>query len=311
MNVLFIFRAPEFSPNMEDKDALILKSVAERVENLGCTVRFMKEENLTESDFSEIDLKGTRYSETDLKNTNLTGVDLKNTNLTEALANVQAVFSMGRRMETLKILKQMEGQGVRVFNSPASIDLCCNRMKLVQQLDKGNIPMPQTIAANLDEALQMLELPFWMKRGDGYSQNPHDVAFINDAADAVDQAIWMKQQGYRTVVSSRHIEGDLLKFYGVCGTDSPFFYWYYAADGHSKFGLEKNNGAKHGYEFNQEHLADICTKAAGIANLNVYGGDCIVDKNGEIYLIDLNDWPSFSKCREQAAEAISKLIENV
>ncbi len=276
MNILFIFRAPEFSPNMEDKDALILKSVAERVENLGCTVRFMKE-----------------------------------TDLTETQTDVQTVFSMGRRAETLKILKQMEGQGVRVLNSPASIDLCCNRMKLVQQLKKGNIPMPQTIVANLDEALQILELPFWMKRGDGYSQNPQDVAFITDAAAAVDQAIWMKQQGYKTVVSSRHIDGDLLKFYGVYSEDNPFFYWYYAADGHSKFGLEKNNGAKHEYEFNQKHLADICMRAAEIANLSVYGGDCIVDRNGEIYLIDLNDWPSFSKCGEQAAEAISRLVDNV
>ena len=31
----------------------------------------------------------------------------------------------------------------------------------------------------------------------------------------------------------------------------------------------------------------------------VYGGDAIVKSNGTYVIIDFNDWPSFSRCREE------------
>jgi len=40
----------------------------------------------------------------------------------------------------------------------------------------------------------------------------------------------------------------------------------------------------------------------------VYGGDAIVQADGSFYIIDFNDWPSFSPCVNAAAEAISQLI---
>ena len=36
----------------------------------------------------------------------------------------------------------------------------------------------------------------------------------------------------------------------------------------------------------------------------MYGGDAIVTSDGDFYIIDFNDWPSFASCREAAAEAI-------
>ena len=40
----------------------------------------------------------------------------------------------------------------------------------------------------------------------------------------------------------------------------------------------------------------------------IYGGDAII-ADDTAYLIDLNDWPSFSACREDAAKAIAQLIK--
>ena len=40
----------------------------------------------------------------------------------------------------------------------------------------------------------------------------------------------------------------------------------------------------------------------------IYGGDAIIGSDGIARLIDLNDWPSFSACREEAADAIAGLI---
>ena len=38
------------------------------------------------------------------------------------------------------------------------------------------------------------------------------------------------------------------------------------------------------------------------------GGDLIIGHDGVARLIDLNDWPSFSACRSEAADAIAKLV---
>jgi glutathione synthase/RimK-type ligase-like ATP-grasp enzyme len=50
--------------------------------------------------------------------------------------------------------------------------------------------------------------------------------------------------------------------------------------------------------------AEQLAKAVG---LQVYGGDCIVREDGSYCVIDFNDWPSFSRCRDEAATAISSL----
>lgn len=289
MNVLFIFRDPEFSPNMADKDAAILEAVADCVKDKGHAIRFMKESELTETEQTHT---GVRTDE-----------------LIDVQTDVQVVFSMGRYESTVRILKGMEHRGVRVFNSPASVGLSADRAELTKRLMEGNIPVPPTTIAGLDGEVQCPGFPCWMKRGDGFSQNPEDVAFVDSEDKAKEHCEWMRRQGYKSAVCSAHLDGDLVKFYGVTSGTQPLFYWYYAADGHSKFGLERQNGSAQGYDFNRDSLRSVCESAAKTVGLSVYGGDCIVDKDGGIFLIDLNDWPSFSKCRLDAAVAISSLVD--
>ena len=61
-----------------------------------------------------------------------------------------------------------------------------------------------------------------------------------DEAEKLLNDFW--QRGVESVVVNEHLKGDLIKFYGVEGTD--FFYWFYPSKrGHrSKFGLEVING---------------------------------------------------------------------
>ena len=40
----------------------------------------------------------------------------------------------------------------------------------------------------------------------------------------------------------------------------------------------------------------------------IFGGDCIITPDGKINIIDLNDWPSFSPCAEEASEAIAAAV---
>ena len=106
---------------------------------------------------------------------------------------------------------------------------------------------------------------------------------------------------------NKHLKGDLIEFYGVAGTD--FFYWFDPREGrHSKFGLEVINGFPTGIPFSIDDLRSICDKAAKVLNVHVYGGDCIVSPDGDIRIIDFNDWPSFAPCRKEAAIAIGTTI---
>ena len=50
-------------------------------------------------------------------------------------------------------------------------------------------------------------------------------------------------------------------------------------------------------------------RLAAVIGLDVYGGDCIVRSDGTFAIIDFNDWPSFSRCREEAAKAIALRVE--
>ena len=114
-------------------------------------------------------------------------------------------------------------------------------------------------------------------------------------------------RGIKRAVINRHLVGDLIKFYGIAG--QPFFYWFYPFEsGHSKYGLEAINGAARHIPFDENYLQEICRKAGEVLDVKIYGGDCIVDPDGSIRIIDFNDWPSFAPCRNEAAPWIAKAI---
>ena len=55
-------------------------------------------------------------------------------------------------------------------------------------------------------------------------------------------------------------------------------------------------------------MKNICQRAAEELNVVIYGGDCIVSPEGEMRIIDFNDWPSFAPCRNEAAPHIAKAV---
>jgi hypothetical protein len=117
-------------------------------------------------------------------------------------------------------------------------------------------------------------------------------------------------RGIERAVMNEHLVGDLVKFYGVAGTD--FFDWFYPSEKqHSKFGHEQINGVTHEIPFDTDYLQRLCNEAAHVLKVHIYGGDCIIDKDGTIRLIDLNDWPSFAPCRDQAAPYIAECIHRL
>ena len=150
---------------------------------------------------------------------------------------------------------------------------------------------------------------YWLKRGDAAAQSKGDVVFAADR-DTLRQAIAdMEQRGISEYTVSAHVVGDLVKFYGVFGTG--FFRYYYPTDdGQTKFDDERRNGSAHHYPFDISALQGETERLAEAVGIDIYGGDAIVRDDGSFCLIDFNDWPSFSRCREEASDAIASIIKS-
>ncbi|WP_216655760.1 hypothetical protein [Xylanibacter muris] len=205
--------------------------------------------------------------------------------------------SMGREDSTLEFLRRKEREGCLVVNSSYSVGLCCNRRRLNRVLCNAGIPLPPEKGNN----------GYWLKRADGVAECRSDVKYAVDADAMRKTYSEMRACGISDIIVSAHVEGDLIKFYGVRGTG--FFRTYYPGDdGISKFGDECINGIPHHYCYDRNWLCSLAERAAEAVGLDVYGGDCIVGSDGDIRIIDFNDWPSFSRCRDEAAEAIADRI---
>ena len=206
------------------------------------------------------------------------------------------IFSMARLPEILAILKFFT---IPVINTPEGVENCA-RTRLQAIMTSIGTPMPPQEGPD----------GYWLKRGDAAAQGRGDVVFCQ-TQEQLSQAIGeMEQRGITEHVVSAHVKGDLVKFYGVRGTD--FFRYYYPTDdGQTKFDDEQHNGQARHYPFDASDLQEQMTRLAEAVGIDIYGGDCIVREDGSYCVIDFNDWPSFSRCREEAADAIASRIENL
>ena len=205
--------------------------------------------------------------------------------------------SMGRHQTTLDYLREQEQRGMKVVNSTKGVEICVRRTLLERLMRSENIPMPT----------QEGTYGYWVKRGDASAQSAEDVVFAADT-DELDRAIRrFHERGIREVVVSGHVPGDVVKFYGVEGTG--FFRTCYPTDdGVTKYGDEERNGPARHYPFDVERLQKETERLSRLTGVPVYGGDAIVTEQGPFVIIDFNDWPSFSRCRVAAADAITAIL---
>ena len=278
LTIAGIRRGNQFSPNHVGNDAAIFSLTAEHLRQMGCVVNEYVETDLLLNDPSE-----------------------------------RFIFNMVRDWRSIRKLQKLEDKGYRVINSGYGIENC-TREKMTRLLMEQGIAHPRSLILPTDEdpteALEKAGFEYcWIKRGDFHAIHREDVTYVRNLEEAKTILKEYAIRGIPNAVINEHLVGDLVKFYGVEGTD--FFYWFYPSNmHHSKFGLEAINGTAKGLPFEVETLQQICNKAANVLNTQIYGGDCIVSDSGEIRLIDFNDWPSFAPCRNEAAAAIAQRIWN-
>ncbi len=274
-----IMRAGAYSPNHIGNDAAIFNAVAENLRKRGCIVNTYSEEQFITGQVSE-----------------------------------RVIVNMCREMKSIHKLQQLEDEGAVVINSGNGIENC-TRERMTRILIGSGIPYPDSVIVNTNEGVldALRSAGFeqcWIKRGDFHAMHKEDVSYVRHAVEAQEVVQEYFLRGIKRAVINRHLVGDLVKFYGVQG--SPFFFWFYPFDaGHSKYGYEAINGKSQGIEFSKEKLRDICQRASEVLDVKIYGGDCIISPEGDIRIIDFNDWPSFAPCRKEAAPHIAKCILSI
>jgi len=217
------------------------------------------------------------------------------------------IFSMAQNEAILTRLQQLEHQGVTVLNSTASIRNCY-RSRLSEILGHEsqrhkNLCYPEYIILGTADNIPA-DFPFkkgcWVKRGDFHAVRDNDVRFVENPAALHREMAEYATRGISHVVCQENITGHIIKFYGV--GDGFFSHRYMGLTGPDRYDLPE------GQEPDDLDLDSIRRNAALAARklgLAIYGGDCIVDAGGRLHFIDVNDWPSFRTCADEAAIAIS------
>ena len=267
-----IYRERQHSPGREFDDTEILRLVAKHVEAAGCQVQLKTPEGLSVTDTPLPSL----------------------------------VFLMCERAEVLSLLKPMEMKSIPHVN-PLQAVMNTYRDRMIPLLAASAIPIPrsQIIPSNSSDhghpspQLPTGPFPIWVKRADVHNTQSGDVEFTPSPEELRKALAALHDRGIPRVVLQQHIPGDLLKFYGIGKPlaghrKDVWFRWFY----HQDQELAR-------YPFSEEALQTLTQQAASALGLEVYGGDAIVTPRGEIFLIDINAWPSFALFREEAAAQIA------
>ena len=285
MKFIGITRGKRFSPNMSDNDMAIMREVGKRLNDQSHEVRLVSED-----DYLELE------------------------QLCQFMPD--AVFTMLRGNEGVNCLRRLESQGIPTLNCADAIENA-HRSRISRILYDNGLPIPKTVILDektfkydnhrLIQLIRGINTPCWIKNGQGWAQTDEDVVF-SETHNEVMKTIRRKHERNLNaeIIVCEHLYGDLVKFYGVEKTD--FFSWNYPDLNHSKFGLEIINGRPARFKFNEMELKKVCDIIASLSGVYVYGGDCVVDAGGNFKIIDFNDWPSFSSCRDYAAVAITRRI---
>ena len=253
---------------------------------------------------------GREYDDTEILN--LTGKELEARGFQIALLSPEdarsaaemrprGVFMMCERLPILQHLREMEARGVPHVNSPRAV-LNTYRDRMITQFQEANVPfVPSRFVSTIDGG-EVGALPVWVKRPDVHNTQDGDVV-LGDTADGVRRALaGLLERGIDRAVIQPHVEGDLVKFYGIgvgagAAGAPPWFRWFY----HREQRLA-------GHPFDAPALARLVRRAATALGLEVYGGDAVITPAGEIVLLDLNAWPSFALFREEAAPRIADYL---
>ena len=213
-----------------------------------------------------------------------------------AVAPPTVVFAMCQGPDALAAMRRWEAAGVRVVNSVAGVENA-HRRRMLAAFARDRVPHPESVVLDTTDVAAVpawVDAGAWLKRGDVHATEPDDVVQVADRHAARDAIAAFARRGITAACMQRHVAGEVIKFYAVRG--GGFFAWYGAE------GVRIDGDT-------ESRMRALAEAGAASLELEVFGGDCVRDINGSLWLIDLNDWPSYGRCRFGAAEAIASYVQ--
>ena len=213
-----------------------------------------------------------------------------------AISPAPTVFAMCQGPAALETLQRWEASGVRVINSSGAI-ANTHRRRMLAAFERHGIAHPPSRLLHTDAPGLLpdwVDAGAWIKRGDVHATEPDDVVRVDGDAAARAALAAMQRRGITAALVQRHVDGEVFKFYAVRAR----FFFCFAPIG-SDAGLAPAD---------ETTIRGLAEAAAAALHLEVFGGDCVRDRQCNLWLIDLNDWPSYARCRFGAAEAIASYL---
>lgn len=270
ISVAAVLRDEIFSPNRIANDAAILHAVVAELRKRGCLV--------------------TVYSEGEF---------------CDAAVDDDVVVAMCRTERAVQKLQALEDGGCLVVNSGYGIENCV-RMIMVRLLEKAGLPMPTCFVVDTDvDVRKMLGKagfgPCWVKKADARVHHLEDIARCRHAGDAQEILHEFFFRRISKAVVSRDIEGEQIRCYGVASSG-----WFHSFIPFRS--LPDYSGGDGLPAPLAEAVKRICMEAADVLKVEVFGCDVVLDRQGELYIVNFDDWPSFSPIRSVAAREIAKAV---
>jgi hypothetical protein len=210
------------------------------------------------------------------------------------------IFVMCERGPVLDRLRNAEKMGSIIVNSPDAIHNTY-RHRMVELFARHHVSAPASQIVASDANTPRPPTGVWVKRYDFHATEARDVMYAASEEGWREALHGFAKRGIPFVVAQENVPGDLIKFYGVrnamAPVDSNWFEWFY----HRDKGML-------GYSFEVLGLRRVAFGAAAALGLEIFGGDAIIQADGEPVIVDINAWPSYARCRDRAAQAIAELL---
>lgn len=210
----------------------------------------------------------------------------------------EVILSMARGEKTLALLQQLEDAGRIVVNSGYSVENCV-RMIMVRLLADAGVAQPDFIVTDTDVDIrkQLKKNGFtscWVKKGEAPIHHLEDICrcrHIEEAQEILHEFFFRKIS--RAVVS-KYIAGESVRFYGVAGSG-----WFHCFMPFSPTDAD---------EAIRQKVRATAMQAAAALKVDIFGGDIILTPEGECFIANFDDWPSFAPIRKEAAKEIAKSV---
>lgn len=288
--MLAISRDPIYSPNNKEKDAAIWQS----------TLSLLRQRGWQIDEFTELDWQ-------------------KKKRVTQ-MSDYRKIIHMARHSQSLDLFQQ---EKIPVLNLAESVrTVAKSRAKTLTLLRDADIPVSDwvCIKSGLQQRVgeaswSTYEFPCWIKVTREEGARSTDIRYFQSCSEletGVQERL--SSQDVLEMIITPHLEGEIIKCYAVLEKDSfhpRMFRWFRPLQsGYSKFGeAEAHNNALRNLLIDEDELVALAQRIGKALELQIFGFDLIAQPEGQKTVIDVNDWPSFSICRADAAESIASVID--